>query len=289
VPLLIFLTLRGAHLRAQKGKEPSLSSLILTSATLSIKGGDFTFFASRLGLTSVTSHIVKGSIDYSRAFLALTSYLNYIPSPSTMERFKEEMSEELKIFLEFTGGKALVLFNSRERMEYSYNLCSPYLETTGIPVYCQMPGISKRTLQKEFADNKNSVLMGLKSFWEGIDVPGESLSFVIMEKLPFPFVFDPLYRARREQFAIDPSMGHEFEDYIFPLMAIRFKQGFGRLLRRDDDRGAVLLLDRRLHRKSYKYDLMASLPGYTRDEASEMDRKSLYLKIADFLPGLIEL
>jgi len=131
-------------------KYSSLSSLILTSATLSIRGGDFSFFANRLGLRACpdenNTHIIKGVIDYSRAFLALAGYLEYIPSPSTMDRFSEEISKELNYFLDFTDGKALVLFNSRKRMEYVAKACSDYLGKKNILLYFQEEGISKKSI-----------------------------------------------------------------------------------------------------------------------------------------------
>ncbi|HYG56539.1 MAG TPA: RecQ family ATP-dependent DNA helicase, partial [Symbiobacteriaceae bacterium] len=113
-----------------------------------------------------------------------------------------------------------------------------------------------------------------------------SLSFVIMEKLPFPALNDPVVSARRE--AVVARGEHEFDDYLFPLMAIQFKQGFGRLLRHRDDQGAVILLDRRIHRKAYKEDLLRSLPGYMpRNEVAERSRKAFYLELAERLPDLI--
>ena len=271
----------------------NLKTLVLTSATLSVKEGDFSFFAGRLGLNPSlgenNTHIIKGAIDYSKAFLALPRYIEYIPTPSTMDRFKEETSKELNYFLDFTNGKALVLFNSRERMEYAAEACYEYLLKKNIPLYFQEEGISRKAITEKFKEEKDSVLMGLKSFWEGVDIPGESLSFVIMEKLPFPYVFDPLYKARREEFALNPEKGNEFDDYIFPLMAIKFKQGFGRLLRNEEDKGCVMLLDRRIHKKIYKKNLLSSLPGYASDEEAENKRISLYKKIGSFLPHIINL
>lgn len=271
----------------------ALSGTVLVSATLSIKGGDFSFFSDRLGLNDLLGpddlHIVNGDLDYARnAFLGLANYLEYAPAQRTMKSFQEELAKEFEWLLNFTDGRALVLYTARKRMDAVYERCVGALGKHGIPVYHQAQGASRRRLQEDFQERPEAVLFGLRSFWEGIDVPGESLSFVIMEKLPFPFLFDPVFKARRED--VLQRGQHEFNDYMFPLMAIQFKQGFGRLLRRRDDRGAVILMDKRIHRKEYKYDLLASLPGFMpRDEQAERGRRTFYQALIDRLPGLINL
>lgn len=269
-----------------------LYSAVFVSATLSIRGGDFSFFIDRLGLEhhlgTTNTHIIKGDLNYSNAFLGLANYFEYTPVERTINSFKEELAEELKLLLNFTDGRALVLFTARERMDYVFGRCVGTLEENSIPLYRQEPGVSRRKLQEEFSERKEAVLLGLQSFWEGVDVPGESLSFVVMEKLPYPFMFDPIFRARREE--IQERGQHDFSDFIFPLMAIRFKQGFGRLLRQKEDRGAVILLDRRIHRKTYKYELLDSLPGFMpREEEAERNRLTFYQSIAEKLPGLIRI
>jgi hypothetical protein len=103
------------------------------------------------------------------------------------------------------------------------------------------------------------VVLGLKSFWEGVDVPGPNLCYVIMEKLPFPLLGEPVIRARAAE--VRARDGHEFVDYVLPLMLIDFKQGFGRLIRGERDIGAVLLLDKRVWNREYRRDLIAALPG----------------------------
>lgn len=271
----------------------SLDGLVLVSATLTLRGGDFSFFVDRLGLGErlgeTDTQMVQGDLDYAaNAFLGLANYLDYTPTEKTMQSFQDEFGKELQYLLEFTGGRALALFTARYRMEEAYNRCVTSLAQKGIPIFFQEAGVSRRRLQEDFATRIESVLMGLQSFWEGVDVPGESLSFVIMEKMPFPFMFDPVFKARREE--VMQRGQHEFNDFIFPLMAIRFKQGFGRLLRDKNDRGGVILLDKRLHRKTYKYELLASLPGFMpRDETQERSRRAFYQAIAKALPDVINL
>jgi ATP-dependent DNA helicase RecQ len=268
-----------------------LRACVLTSATLSIRGGDFSFFVDRLGLGERLNpgdvRAVDGDLDYaSNALLGLAAYLQYTPLQRTIQSFQEELARELEGLLELSEGRALVLFTARSRLEEVYRRCSDALGQKAIPVLAQLPGASRRQLQEDFRETRESVLFGLQSFWEGIDVPGESLSFVVMERLPFPFLFDPVIQARGQDVA--ERGGREFDDYLFPLMAIRFKQGFGRLLRRRGDRGAVILMDRRIHRKPYRHELLASLPGHMpRDEDAERSRPAFYRMLAERLPDVI--
>lgn len=288
--------LKSASVRVDRAlgeRYDQLASATFVSATLTVRGDDFSFFVDRLGLASRLGsddlHQVPSDLPYERnAFLGLANYLVYTPVERTMRSFQEELAGELNLLLDYTDGRALVLFTARARMMAVYERCEPELGRRGIPVLCQQPGISRRQLQEDFAARRESVLFGLRSFWEGVDIPGESLSFVVMEKLPFPFLFDPIVRARRED--VVRRGQHEFDDYLFPLMALQFKQGFGRLIRRRDDRGAVILMDKRIHRKSYKADLLASLPGFMpRDEQAERTRAGFYRALAERLPELIDL
>ncbi|MCC6180017.1 MAG: RecQ family ATP-dependent DNA helicase [Chloroflexi bacterium] len=268
-----------------------LRACVLTSATLSIRGGDFSFFVDRLGLADRLApgdiRAVQGDLDYAEnALLGLPAYMQYTPLQRTIQSFQEELSREILGLLDLTQGRALVLFTARSRLEELYRRCFEALGRQGIPLLAQLPGHSRRQLREDFKEITESVLLGLQSFWEGIDVPGESLSFVVLEKLPFPFLFDPVIQARAQD--VTDRGGREFDEYLFPLMAIRFKQGFGRLLRRRGDRGAVLLMDRRIHRKAYRHELLSSLPGHMpRDEDAERSRPAFYRMLAERLPDVI--
>ena len=270
-----------------------LSSVILVSATLALRGNDFGYFIERLGLAHrLEDHLVRKlppALPYERnVSLGLVDYLTYAPLQSTMESFKEELASELSLFLRFTDGRALGLFTARERMEAAAGRITAELARHGIPLYVQRPGVSRRRLLEAFKARKESVLFGLRSFWEGVDAPGETLCFVLMEKLPFPLLIDPVHRARAEHLARQGKS--EFDDYMLSLMLLQFKQGFGRLMRGEDDRGAVVLFDRRIHRKYYKGDLLASLPGYLpRDEEAERSRRRFYEALARTFPDLIDL
>lgn len=273
---------------------------VFTSATLTTAERRFGFFADRLGLTGVVAperfYQIASEFRYDeRAFLILTDYLEATPRGEDLVRFKQVLTQELAYFLQLAGGRSLCLFTARERMEYAFRGSDQdgieglesALGRHSIPVFCQEQNQSRKALKEEFSSRDESVLLGLKSFWEGIDVPGKALSFVVMEKLPFPMMGDPLIQARAEEY-LTPTNVDRFSPYILPLMLIQFKQGFGRLIRRHADYGVVLLYDRGIHRKSYKPELLASLPGYFRPETPdrfEASRRRTYEEIAHFMQG----
>lgn len=260
-----------------------LHACVLTSATMTTAEG-FDFFIDRLGLEE---HLgpddtvpLNPIFDYKqRALLALPNYFAAEPTPKGMGQFKDELHAELRDFLPFVGGNALLLFAARDRMSEARDAIVETVEDQSIPVLAQEGGKSKRALQEDFRNIENSVLLGLRSFWEGLDVPGEKLSYVLMEKLPFPMFFEPLLQARMQEY----GEGRSFESYVLPLMIILFKQGFGRLLRRADDKGVVMLFDKRIHSKSYAWQLFDSLPGYAREPNVEGSRRALYMAIAQFM------
>ena len=279
--------------RALQPYYDKLTCASFVSATLSLGNMNFGYFIDRLGLSqrldSRYVHRLPPALPYqSNVFLGLIDYLTYAPLQHTMQSFKEELAAELSLFLRFTGGRALGLFTARERMEYVATKLEPELVQWGIPLLIQSPEASRRRLLETFKERRESVLFGLRSFWEGVDAPGETLSFVLMEKLPFPLLTEPVHRARGEYLTHQGKS--EFDDYMLPLMLLQFKQGFGRLMRQESDRGAVILFDRRIHRKYYKADLLASLPGYLpRDEEAERSRRRFYQRLAAVFPDLIDL
>ena len=272
--------------------------VVLTSATLTTAEGQFDFFRDRLGLEAIIPrercYQIASEFRYDRnAFLVLPEYLEVAPRGEDLERFKEYLLGELKLLFRLTGGRALGLFTARDRMEY-VALGDPengqegliaHLGQYSIPVLYQAKDLSRRQLREDFKERVESVLLGLKSFWEGVDVPGKSLSFVVMEKLPFPMMGSPLIQARAEEYLQDGRVDR-FTPYILPLMLIQFKQGFGRLIRKRDDFGVVILYDKGIHRKSYKPELLASLPGYYRPDTPdhfEANRRRTYEEIVRFM------
>jgi ATP-dependent DNA helicase RecQ len=269
-----------------------LRSVILTSATLTTGPHDFGFYVERLGLRALLddTHLVvlPGELPYqAHVLLGLPTYLTYAPAQATMQSYVDELADELVLLYTLTDGRALTLFTARSRLEEVAERNAAELESQGIPVLVQRSGESRQRLVDLFREHGGAVLYGLKSFWEGVDVPGAALSLVVMEKLPYPFLGDPVHAARRE--AVARRSGREFQDYLFPLMVIQFKQGFGRLLRRHDDRGAVILYDKRVSRKRYLPELLGALPGFQpRDVAAERSRRAFYKLLADRVPGLVD-
>lgn len=266
-------------------------TVILTSATLTTGPRDFQFFFDRLGLRSILRPTdcvaLAGVLPYHEHVLfAIPSYLRYTPAQQTIQSYIEELATELALLGPYTDGRILALFTARGRMEAVWSLNHAALEAHGLTVLAQQRGESRQRLIEQFRAG-HAILYGLRSFWEGIDVPGEALSFVVMEKLPYPALMEPVARARMEDVRL--RSGRDFHDYLFPLMVIQFKQGFGRLLRAEHDRGAVLLYDRRVTRKSYLPDLLGALPGFQqRDRVAERSRQALYRLIAERFPGLID-
>ena len=185
-------------------------SISFVSATLAVGHNDFSFFIDRLGLSErLETRFVRKlppALDYDKnVFFGMVDYLTYAPLQNTMESFKEELANEFKLFLRFTDGRALGLFTARQRMQEIAARIGPELARAGLPLYVQTPDSSRRRLLDDFRERTESTLFGLRSFWEGVDVRGESLSFVLLEKLPFPLLTEPVHRARAEQLVASQS------------------------------------------------------------------------------------
>ncbi len=256
-------------------------ALLLTSATLALSEGAFNFFLDRLGLDAriplENLIVLPKEFNYAeQVMLGMPGYLKASARYDEVERFQEEMARELDCLFRFTEGRGLVLHTARSRMEYVAEQLEKSL--THLPVYWQREGVSKQMLKEEFASREESVLLGVRSFWEGIDVPGPSLSYLIIEKLPFPVPTDPIIEARREE--VRSRGGNEWMDYLIPLAVLHFKQGFGRLMRKRDDRGVVVFMDKRLRTDAfYREAVLSSLPGYKRTDdliEAEENRATFY-------------
>lgn len=247
-----------AHLYQNK------QTLVLTSATLrTTHEAGFGFLLERLGLKGRVQPedalALPPELNYGRALFGIARYLRSDARPTEIQNFVDEVGQELSWLFRFTGGNGLGLFTARVRMEAVYQSIEPILGQQSIPVWRQETTSSRRLLLEEINARPGTVILGLKSFWEGVDVPGPNLCYVIMEKLPFPLLGEPIIRARAAE--IRAREGHEFMDYILPLMLVNFKQGFGRLIRSESDIGVVLLLDKRVWNREYRRDLLAALPG----------------------------
>jgi ATP-dependent DNA helicase DinG len=233
-------------------------SLVMTSATLSV-AGSFKYFHTRIGLDRVEpSRLVELALespfDYpNQALLAVPSDL---PAPGA-PGFNEAVRDAVEKAVLCSRGRSFVLFTSYALLQQIYDELSPVLEARKLR--CLRQGQENRhQLLKRFAEDETSILFGTDSFWEGVDVPGRSLEQVVISRLPFRVPTDPVLEARSQ--AITERGGDAFMEYTVPQAVIRFKQGFGRLIRHRHDRGVVLILDTRVVKKGYGRMFLRSLP-----------------------------
>lgn len=228
----------------------SVDSAILTSATLST-GGNFLFVKSRLGLDQAQELIVPSHFDF--AGQAIFYVPRNIPEPRE-EGWVRHACKELEMLLGASNGRAFILFTSYSQMEQVYQSLKNHLR---FPMLIQGEK-SKSGLLESFRNTPKAVLFATSSFWQGVDVQGEQLSCVVIDKLPFSVPSDPVVAARIAQ--INGSGGNAFYDYQIPTATILLKQGMGRLIRSKTDRGILALLDKRILTKSYGRMFLKSLP-----------------------------
>ena len=231
-----------------------LECAVLTSATLAV-GGGFEYIRQRLGLEHAREAVLPSHFDY--ASQALFYVPPDLPDPRTPQ-FTAIAAERIRKLLEITRGRAFVLFTSYAQMNQIYQQLLGVLE---FPMLKQGDA-PKSALLEEFRLTPNAVLFATSSFWQGVDVQGEQLSCVIIDRLPFAVPSDPVVAARVK--AIDAEGGNAFFDYQVPSAVITLKQGFGRLIRSLHDRGLLVLLDNRILKKQYGRTFVESLPKYRR-------------------------
>ncbi|MCZ6676616.1 MAG: DEAD/DEAH box helicase family protein [Candidatus Poribacteria bacterium] len=232
-----------------------VDSVIMTSATLATNR-NFNYFKQRVGLTDCRELIAGSPFNYlEQVEIHIPAQM---PEPNNSIAFTQSAITQIKNYLKMTHGKAFVLFTSYRMMDEVYEAVQPYLEQLGIASFKQGDGLSRSAMLAEFRQDTNSVLFGTSSFWEGVDVQGESLSNVIITRLPFEVPTHPVIEARVKQ--IEDSGGNPFMDFSLPEAIIRFKQGFGRLIRTKTDRGIAVILDARIKTKFYGKQFLNSLP-----------------------------
>lgn len=229
-------------------------SVILTSATLTADGV-FDYLRGRLNADEADELVLGSPFDYENSTLLFIP--NDMPEPVEYAQYQKWVERTLLHLGKATNGRLLALFTSYKQLKLTAAVISPLFAEVGIRLYEQGEGASSTTLLETFRNTDRAVLLGTRSFWEGVDVPGEKLSVLAIVKLPFDVPSDPIVAARAETFE-DP-----FGEYNLPEAILRFRQGFGRLIRTQSDRGVVALLDRRVLTKKYGQQFLHSLPQCT--------------------------
>ena len=235
-----------------------MKSVVVTSATLTV-GGEFDYIRKRAGFALLAQERLSemrlhSPFDYaSQVFLAVPDDM---PEP-TESGFRDSLEERILAAVTITRGGAFVLFTSYDLLNRSFTSLAPRLKALGL-IPLKQGEAGRHALLSRFRSEEHCVLFGTDSFWEGVDVKGHALRLVIIARLPFQVPTEPVQQARCEM--IEAHGGDPFREFSVPQAVIKFRQGFGRLIRSHDDRGAVLILDRRIVTKNYGRKFMRSLP-----------------------------
>ena len=250
-----------------------LKTIIVTSATLTV-GGEFSYLKKRAGFglldkSRLDELRLASPFDYaSQVFAAVPDDM---PEP-TATGYRQALEECILRAVTISKGGAFILFTSYDLLNKVYSALAPDLARLGL-VTLKQGETGRHALLARFRKEHDAVLFGTDSFWEGVDVKGEALRLVIIARLPFQVPTEPVQQARSEQ--IDANGGDSFREFSIPQAVIKFRQGFGRLIRSRDDRGAVLILDRRVTTKGYGKIFLRSLPDtpLVRGDSGEMFEK----------------
>ena len=231
------------------------NSVVMTSATLSTNR-NFDYFKKRVGISGCRELLAHSPFDFKKQ--VQIHIPRDMPHPNS-NAFVPATIQKIKHYLKLTHGKAFVLFTSYKMMDEVYDSVAPDLEEMGIDTFKQGGDLSRTAMLQAFREDTDSVLFGTSSFWEGVDVRGESLSNVIITRLPFEVPTHPVMEARVKQ--IKEQGGNEFFEFSLPEAVLRLKQGFGRLIRTQTDEGIVVILDPRIRTAGYGKQFLDSLPN----------------------------
>ncbi len=231
------------------------NSVVMTSATLSTNR-NFSYFKKRVGISECRELLAHSPFDFKKQ--VHIHIPRDMPHPNSNE-FVPAAIQKIRYYLELTHGKAFVLFTSYRMMDEVYDAIASDLEEMGIDTFKQGGDLSRTAMLQAFREDTDSVLFGTSSFWEGVDVRGESLSNVIITRLPFEVPTHPVMEARVKR--IKEQGGNEFFEFSLPEAVLRLKQGFGRLIRTQTDTGIVVILDPRIRTASYGKQFLDSLPN----------------------------
>jgi ATP-dependent DNA helicase DinG len=237
-------------------------SVIMTSATLTAEG-EFDYIRHRLNAYDAEELALGSPFDFESS--TLLYLVTDIPDPNSGEGYQRLLERGLRDLCLATQGRALVLFTSHAHMRRTTSAIAAPLEGSGIRVIEQLAGAPRHTLLETFRTTDKAVLLGTRSFWEGVDVPGPALSVLAIARLPFSVPSDPIVAARAEMYE------SPFDQYFVPEAVLRFRQGFGRLIRTKSDRGVCVSFDHRILSKRYGRSFISSLPRCTVREAPLAD------------------
>ncbi|HEX9067696.1 MAG TPA: ATP-dependent DNA helicase, partial [Ktedonobacterales bacterium] len=231
---------------------------VITSATIAV-GRDFSFFKARTGLSNPREAVLPLTFDYEHDALLYLPKLTHEPAfGAASALYHDELAKHMLEMIAVSSGRAFLLFTSNYALRAVHDRMAAHPDAAGYTFLVQGDGLSRSEMVRQFQKRARPVLFGLRSFWEGVDVPGEALSLVVIDKLPFDPPDDPVNEARVDH--MKRAGENWFGGYVLPLATIRLKQGLGRLLRTHADRGVLAILDKRLVTKSYGRQVLAALP-----------------------------
>jgi DNA polymerase-3 subunit epsilon/ATP-dependent DNA helicase DinG len=253
-PVSLFSAPISVSALAREGIWNERESVVLTSATLQTSDG-FGYVARRLGAEHMEMRAIGSPFDYHRSSLL---YLpNDLPDPSDRNRYQRAVEQAIIELGAALGGRTMALFTSYQQLKQTASAIAPRLALGNIAVLDQSDGTSRHAMLQHFKTAERAVLLGTRSFWEGVDIPGEALSALVIVRLPFAVPNEPIVAARAETYS------DGFAEYSLPEAVLRFRQGFGRLIRTANDRGIVVVLDGRIISKRYGEAFIHALPDPT--------------------------